>query len=477
MQLATIVAELERAGLLDQEVPVSTGDVDVTDVHHDSRAVTPASLFCCVPGGIDDGHRYAQAAVDAGATAVLVDHRVDVDVPQVVVVDVRRAMAVASATCFGNPANDLLMVGVTGTNGKTTTTWMLRNIMQAANRRVEVIGTLSGARTTPESPDLQRVLARWRDEGVEIVAMEVSSHALDQHRVDAMRFSVAVFTNLSRDHLDYHGTMESYFETKARLFESGRCQVAVVNLDSPYGRLLADASTVPCDGYSLEEVEDLELSVDGSSFRWAGHPVTLALGGSFNVANALAAAHAARALGIDDATIAAGLSAALVVEGRFERIDAGQPFAVVVDYAHTPDGLDQLLRAARDLVEGRVIVVFGCGGDRDPSKRPVMGEVAASLADVVIVTADNSRSESTDAIIASIMDGVHRVSGSRALSVTVEPDRRAAITVALRVAMDNDIVLIAGKGHETTQTIGDVTEEFDDRVVAAEQWTVVEAAR
>ena len=477
MRLATIVAELDAADLLDLEMPLGDLEIEVIDVCFDSRGVLPGSLFCCVPGGSDDGHRHAQAAVDAGASALLVDHRLDIAIPQVVVTNVRNAMPVAAASCFGHPADDLLVIGVTGTNGKTTTTWMLKNIFRAAQRRVEVVGTLSGARTTPEAPDLQRSLAKWRDEGVDVVAMEVSSHAIDQHRVDAMKFRVAVFTNLSRDHLDYHGSMESYFETKARLFDSSHCDRAVVNLDSPYGRLLADTSTVPTDGYSIDEIEGLELSVEGSTFRWAGQPVTLTIGGSFNVSNALAAAHAARSLGIDDETIAKGLSAALVVEGRFERVEAGQAFAVVVDYAHTPDGLEQLLRAAHDLINGRVIVVFGCGGDRDPSKRSIMGEVAASLADVVIVTADNSRSESTDDIISSIMEGVLRVSGTRELSVTVEPDRRKAITLALGVAMDNDIVLIAGKGHETVQIIGDVSEAFDDRVVAAEQWKLLEATR
>ena len=475
MRLATIVAELTDVDVVAIDGPSAALDVEITDVQFDSRRVEPGSLFCCVRGSSEDGHRHASEAVDKGAAALLVDHRLDIDAVQLVVPDVRVAMATVSASCFSHPADHLLLIGVTGTNGKTTTTLMLRNIFRAAQRSVEVLGTLSGARTTPESPDLQRRLAQWHDEGVDVVAMEVSSHAIDQHRIDSMRFRVAVFTNLSRDHLDYHGTMEEYFETKARLFDPSHCDRAVVNLDSPYGRLLADASTVPTDGYSLDEIEGLQLSVEGSSFRWAGHEVSLTIAGTFNVSNALAAAHAARALGLDDATIAEGLSAPLVVDGRFERVDAGQPFAIVVDYAHTPDGLEQLLLAASALVEGRVIVVFGCGGDRDRSKRPVMGEVAARNADVVVVTADNSRSETTDSIIGSIMDGVRRVSGPRASTIAVEPDRRAAIALALRSAMDNDIVLIAGKGHETVQIIGDSIEEFDDRVVAAEQWAALGA--
>ena len=477
MRLATIVAELGEVDLVGAVGAVAFEDLEITDVTFDSRLISKGSLFCCIPGAKDDGHLHAREAVEAGASAVLVDHRVDVSAAQLVVRDVREAMATAAAACFGHPADDLLVIGVTGTNGKTTTTWMLQNIFTAARRRVEVLGTLSGARTTPESPDLQRQLAQWRDEGVDVVAMEVSSHAIDQHRVDAMKFRVAVFTNLSRDHLDYHGSIEQYFETKARLFDESRCDRAVVNLDSPYGRLLADASTVPTDGYSIDEVEDLELSVDGSKFRWAGQTVSLALGGRFNVSNALAAAHAARAVGVDDVTIAQGLSLPLVVDGRFQRVDAGQPFAIVVDYAHTPDGLEQLLAAASDLVEGRVIVVFGCGGDRDRSKRPLMGETAVANADVVIITADNSRTETTEEIIASIVEGAKRVLRPRAAVVSVEPDRRAAISAALRAATVNDIVLIAGKGHETVQIIGDVSSEFDDRVVAAEQWKKLEEHR
>ena len=477
MRLATIVAELSEVDLVGAGDGGSFADLEITNVTFDSRLISKGSLFCCVPGANDDGHLHAREAVEAGASAVLVDHRVDVSATQLVVRDVREAMAIVSAACFGHPADDLLVIGVTGTNGKTTTTWMLQNIFTAARRRVEVLGTLSGVRTTPESPDLQRQLAQWRDEGVDVVAMEVSSHAIDQHRVDAMKFRVAVFTNLSRDHLDYHGSIEQYFETKARLFDKTRCDRAVVNLDSPYGRLLADASTVPTDGYSIDEVEDLQLSVDGSMFRWAGHTISLALGGVFNVSNALAAAHAARAVGIDDVTIAEGLSLPLVVDGRFQRIDAGQSFAIVVDYAHTPDGLEQLLAAASDLVNGRVIVVFGCGGDRDRSKRPLMGETAVANADMVIVTADNSRTEITGEIIASIVEGAERVLSPRATVVSVEPDRRAAISLALSAATANDIVLIAGKGHETVQIIGDVSSEFDDRVVVAEQWKKLEERR
>jgi UDP-N-acetylmuramoyl-L-alanyl-D-glutamate--2,6-diaminopimelate ligase len=275
--------------------------------------------------------------------------------------------------------------------------------------------------------------------------------------------------------------MESYFGAKARLFEPDLAERAIVNLDSPYGRLLADTVSIPVDGFTLDEVGDIRLEASGSTFLWRGNWVTLAIGGEFNVSNALAAAHVASALGIADDVIAAGLSVPIVVPGRFELVDRGQQFAVVVDFAHTPDGLAQLLGAADGLVSmdasgtrGRVVVVFGCGGDRDVTKRSAMGESAADLADIVIVTADNSRSESTNAIIESIMTGVERSSLRRAKEVVVEPDRRAAIARAVSLAGQGDVVIIAGKGHETTQTIGDVTEPFDDRIVAAEELTRIE---
>lgn len=447
------------------------GDVDVIDVHFDSRRVEAGSLFCCVPGTTVDGHAHAPEAVERGCVALLVERRLDIDVPQIVVDDARAAMAVVAAAVHGDPSRSMAVVGVTGTNGKTTTTHLLRAVADAADRPARVLGTLSGARTTPEAPDLQRMLARWRDEGVEIVAMEVSSHALDLHRVDGMHFSVAVFTNLGRDHLDHHRSMEEYFAAKARLFERSLSDVAVVNLDSPHGRLLADAAEIPTDGYSLDEVELMRLGIAATDFDWRGHAVHLSLGGRHNVSNALAAAHAALLLGIDDVTVARGLSASILVPGRLEPVAAGQPFDVVVDFAHTPDALEHLLAAARDAVgEGRVILVFGCGGDRDASKRGPMGEAAARGADIVVVTADNSRSESTASIVEAIVAGIDRASGRRATQVVIEPDRRVAIATALGLGRSGDVVLIAGKGHETTQTIGGEVTDFDDRVVVVEEW-------
>ena len=469
MRLATIVAELNEVEMVGLNGSPSFSDLEITDVNFDSRHVQAGSLFCCVPGVADDGHLHAGDAVAAGAVALLVDHRVDVEVPQLVVSNVREAMATVSATCFGHPAEDLLVVGVTGTNGKTTTTWMLRNIFTAARRNVEVLGTLSGARTTPESPDLQRRLAEWRDEGVEVVAMEVSSHAIDQRRVDAMKFRVALFTNLSRDHLDYHGSMEEYFETKARLFDPERCESAVVNLDSPHGRLLADAATVPTDGYSLDEVEDLHLSVDGSTFRWMGHQISLPLGGLFNVSNALGAAHVARVLGIDDATIAEGLSLPLVVEGRFERVDAGQPFAIIVDYAHTPDAVGNVLATARAFTEGKVIALLGCGGDRDASKRLLMGRALSEGASIAIFTSDNPRSENPRHILTQMTSEL----AVNQPSAVIE-DRAEAISYAVSLCGPGDTLLILGKGHEVGQEIAGKKIDFDDRIVLAQ---AIEALR
>jgi UDP-N-acetylmuramoyl-L-alanyl-D-glutamate--2,6-diaminopimelate ligase len=442
--------------------------VDVTAVTHDSRAVTAGALFCCVPGSVVDGHDFAGAAVDAGASALLVERRLGVDgrAVQVVVGDVRSTMATVAAAFWGAPSRAMSVVGVTGTNGKTTVTALLQSVLSAAGRRCEVIGTLTGARTTPESTELQAQLAAFRDDGVDAVAMEVSSHALELHRVDGTWFSVAVFTNLGRDHLDFHGTEEAYFRAKARLFEPDRCARAVVNRDDAHGRLLLDAARVPTVAYSLDDASDVSVGAAGSTFTWAGERVELRLGGTFNVSNALAAATAATELGVDAATIAAGLSSAPPVPGRFEPVDAGQAFPVVVDYAHTPDGLEQVLRAARSAVSadrGRVLVVFGCGGDRDRSKWPVMGDVAVRLADRAWLTSDNPRGEDPMAIIDEVVTGVRDADRDR---LVVESDRRAAIASAVRDAHAGDVVVIAGKGHETGQIVGEVTLPFDDRVVA-----------
>jgi UDP-N-acetylmuramoyl-L-alanyl-D-glutamate--2,6-diaminopimelate ligase len=336
----------------------------------------------------------------------------------------------------------------------------------ATGRRAEVLGTLSGVHTTPEAPDLQRRLAEWRDTGIDAVAMEVSSHALALDRVAGARFDVAVFTNLGRDHLDLHGTIERYFAAKARLFESRMSDVGVVNTDDVHGRLLFDSASIPLVGYSIDDVTDLEVGPTHHSYTWHGVTVYVGMGGAFNAMNSLAAATACRAMGVDEHSIAAALAVAPPVPGRFEPIVAGQPFAVIVDYAHTPDGLREALAAARATAEDRqVIVVFGCGGDRDPDKRPQMGRTAAQQADRVVITSDNPRSEDPLAIINATFEGVP---GDYRARVVIEPDRRNAIAVALQMAGRGDVVVIAGKGHEATQTVGDSVLPFDDRVVTRE---------
>jgi UDP-N-acetylmuramoyl-L-alanyl-D-glutamate--2,6-diaminopimelate ligase len=421
-------------------------------------------VFCCLPGGQRDGHDFAGTAVAAGAVALVVERRLPLDVPQIVVGDARSATGHLAAALHGHPGRSLELIGVTGTNGKTTTSHLIAAILTSAGRRTEVIGTLTGVHTTPEAPDLQAQLARHRDAGGDAVVMEVSSHALALRRVVGCHFAVGVFTNLGRDHLDFHGTMERYFAAKALLFEPELTAAGVTNIDDVHGRLLADTAPVPMTGFSLRDARDLEVSPTSVSFTWRGRAVRVGLGGTFNAMNALAAATAASVLGIDDDTIAAGLRAAPPVPGRFESITAADGRTVVVDYAHTPDGLREVLGAVRQSVSsGRVLVVFGCGGDRDREKRPEMGAVAAELADGVIVTSDNPRSEDPVAIITSILDGVPAEYRHRVLAV--DPDRRSAIRTALQLAEPTDVVVVAGKGHESTQTIGDVVVPFDDRAV------------
>jgi UDP-N-acetylmuramoyl-L-alanyl-D-glutamate--2,6-diaminopimelate ligase len=448
------------------EVLASHGDpseVDVSSVSHDTRSTGPGSLFCCLPGTVTDGHDHAALAVRSGAAALLVERALPLDVVQVQVGDARAAMAPIAAALHGDPSHHMRVVGITGTNGKTTTTHLLQAVLMANGWPTTLIGTLGGVRTTPEAPELQARLASAVAAGDRAAAVEVSSHALVQHRVDAVRFAVAAFTNLSPDHLDYHGDMESYFEAKARLFEAERAACGVVNADDPYGRRLLDAPTIPLRPYSLTDVNDLELGPTTSSFLWEGERVELALGGLFNVANAVCAATIARELGVGAGVVAAGLSSVPAVSGRYEPVEAGQPFTVVVDYAHTPDALSQVLGAAGQSVRsapvpGRVIVVFGCGGDRDRSKRPMMGEVATALADLAVLTTDNPRSEDPDAIIEEVR------AGARAPErLVVEADRQAAIELAVSRARPHDVVVVAGKGHEAGQVFADRTVPFDDR--------------
>lgn len=469
------------------EVP--DGDVVVTGVAYDSRHVAPGDLFFCVPGSHHDGHEFATAAADAGAVALCVERHTTAGLPELLVAEARAAMAILSAEFYGNPARELTLLGVTGTNGKTTTAYLLDSILRADGRTTGLIGTIEtrvgddhrpGVRTTPESLDLHGLFAEMRDAGVDSVAMEVTSHALALGRIDGLRYAAAGFTNLSQDHLDFHKDMEEYFEAKRSLFVPDRLERGAVNVDDLYGRKLFETAEIPCVGFghvgdAAIRAEKVELRADGSVFDLVT-PVgtkrlSVSLAGAFNVYNCLAAAAIALQADISLDAVQDGLTSISSVPGRFESISRGQPFAVVVDYAHTPDSLDNVLRAARRLAEahgspGRVLCVFGCGGDRDRGKRPLMGAVAAQLADYTVVTSDNPRSEDPVAIIDQILEGVvaHKQQGPDAVLV----DRRAAITEILGEARPGDVVVIAGKGHETGQQFATVTHPFDDRIVAAE---------
>jgi UDP-N-acetylmuramoyl-L-alanyl-D-glutamate--2,6-diaminopimelate ligase len=447
---------------------IGSTDIAVRDLSHDSRQVRQGWAFACVPGDRFDGHEFAPAALEQGAEVLIVDRRLPVDAVQIVVTDVRRAMGPLAAAVHHHPATRMLMVGVTGTNGKTTTTHLLGSVLRGAGYDVRQLGTLTGARTTPEAPDLQRLLSEFVADRVEAVVMEVSSHALALHRVAGTHFDAAVFTNLGRDHLDLHESMEAYFRAKASLFVPELTDVGITNLDDRHGRLLLDAGTVDMVGFGLADASDVEIGIEHHAFTWHGHRVVVPIGGRFNVLNTLAALTTAEVLEIDTDLAIAGLAACPPVPGRFELVsDSGQhAFAVVVDYAHTPDGLEELLASARHLAGGaRVIAVFGCGGDRDVEKRPEMGAVAAANADLVIITSDNPRHEDPEAIVSAAAAGVDaRYRGS----VQLEVDRRAAITGAIGSAEAGDVVVIAGKGHETTQMIGDEVHPFDDRQVARE---------
>ncbi|GBD84676.1 UDP-N-acetylmuramoyl-L-alanyl-D-glutamate--2, 6-diaminopimelate ligase [bacterium BMS3Abin02] len=454
-------------------------DVRIEDVEHDSRRVRPGALFVAIPGFTTDGHRFVDAAAAAGAAAVCIEHPVQVPVPQLVVAETRTVLGPLAAAVHGYPAREMAVVGVTGTNGKTMVTYFLDTILRSAGVRSALIGTIGARigtetisleRTTPEASDLQRLLARMRDERVQAVSMEVSSHSLVLHRVDGTVFRVAAFTNLTQDHLDFHQDMDTYFNAKAQLFSPTKTREAVVFIDDPYGARLAESTRLPTTTVGFGADADIRaVSVHSgaavSSFalvtvegRFAVH---LPIGGEFNVANALVAAGCARSVGINMNEISSGLGNVEPVPGRFEIVSGDQPVAVIVDYAHTPDGIGAAIDAARGAVPGRVIVVFGAGGDRDHGKRPLMG-AAASCADIVVVTNDNPRSEDPAEIADQVASGVV---GSEPL---IDLDRRSAIFEAVRIAEPGDIVLILGKGHEQGQEFADRTVPFDDREVARE---------
>jgi UDP-N-acetylmuramoyl-L-alanyl-D-glutamate--2,6-diaminopimelate ligase len=413
-----------------------------------------------------DGHQFIQEAISRGAVAVLVDHideSIESLIVQVVVQDVRKVLGQIASAAFRHPASSLKMIGITGTNGKTTTASILGSLLSAQGGSVYVMGTLTGERTTPESIDLHAQLRSCVDSGIDHVVMEVSSHALDHHRVDGIVFDVAVFTNLGHDHLDFHGTMENYFAAKRKLFTSERARVAVVNTDDFYGHQLQTEALIPTSPYSLSNVSSAKVGASQVTFTWKSLDICLPIGGSFAVMNAIAAIVTASELGVPDDRIVSGCASVQTVPGRFESVPNEADIDVVIDFAHTPEALDGLLISAREIARAGLIVVFGCGGDRDHAKRSQMGDIASRRADIVIVTSDNPRSEDPERIIAEVMSGVV---GDHALVSSIV-NREKAIESAILGAKHGDMVVIAGKGHEATQEIGGVLTPSSDVAIAA----------
>jgi UDP-N-acetylmuramoyl-L-alanyl-D-glutamate--2,6-diaminopimelate ligase len=446
-------------------------EVEISGLAYSSRSVAPGTLFFCVPGFRADGHDFAPDAVARGAVALVCQRPLELGVPEVIVDDVRAAMGPAAARFYGDPTGELEVVGVTGTNGKTTTAFLLRHLLEAGGRQTGLLGTVKRVvggveeeveRTTPEAIDLQATFRAMLDGGDRACAMEVSSHALELGRVAGIRFACRVFTNLTQDHLDFHETMEAYFAAKRRLFEEPG--TSVVNVDDEYGRRIAaeveQAITFGVERDADYRARDVEFDLMGSRFVCATPDGELELqsplAGLFNVQNVLGAVAAARSLGVAQEAIAAALPEFGRVPGRFEPVDEGQDFGVLVDYAHTPEALENVLQAAREVTRGRLHVVFGAGGDRDRGKRPLMGAAARSLADRVLVTSDNPRSEEPEAIVDAIMEGAGP-------DAERETDRRAAIARAIDTAGPGDVVVIAGKGHEQGQEFENGRKEpFDD---------------
>jgi len=473
MNLERVIAALAPTDV------VQRASVEIFDLAYDTRAVGPGALFFCVPGERYDGHAFAREAVERGAVALVVERVLELDVPQLIVLDARRAMAQSAVVFFDDPTQTLEIAGVTGTNGKTTTTYLLHSILAAAGRRPGLLGTIESRiggerrpaiRTTPEAIALQRAFREMLDAGDESCALEATSHGSELGRLDGVHFGALAFTNLGQDHLDFHGTPERYFAAKRRLFVEGERPPAAINVSDEHGRRLADELrslghkrllTFGDAGDADFRPEELELDGNGARFRTDGIDLRTSLRGRFNVENVLAAVAVSRLLGIENDAIATGVEALEGVPGRFEAVDAGQPFAVVVDYSHKPEALENVLRTARELARDRVLCVFGCGGDRDRAKRPLMGRIANELADVAIVTSDNPRSEDPDAIIAEVLAGAGE-------GLEVEPDRAAAIGRALALAEEGDVVVIAGKGHEQGQEFAGRVVPFDDREVARE---------
>ncbi|MFZ5975480.1 MAG: UDP-N-acetylmuramoyl-L-alanyl-D-glutamate--2,6-diaminopimelate ligase [Bacillota bacterium] len=467
-------------------------DIEITDVVYDSRQAIDGCVFFCIKGIQADGHDYAAAAVERGARAVVVQHGLELpkDVTQVSVKDSRDAMALMSAAFFGNPARAMTMVGVTGTNGKTSTTYMVKSILESAGQKVGLLGTITNMigderihteRTTPESVDLHRLLKRMRDEGVHTVVMEVSSHSLKLKRVAGITFDVAAFTNLTQDHLDFHGNWEDYFASKKILFRM--CKSAVINLDDAVSQKMVEGRDYPVTGFGIREqahvmAQSIEITPRGVRFmlRIGGQtlPVNLRIPGLFSVYNALAAAGIAHVLGATANNIITGLEKLQNVSGRFEVLDThGRDVTVILDYAHSPDGLDNVLNSIKEFARGRIITMFGCGGDRDRGKRPLMGEIAGRYCDFCVITSDNPRTEQPMDIINDIIEGMRRT----ACEYVVIENRLEAIEYTLKQARNGDVVLLAGKGHEDYQEIHGVKFHFNDKEIVEEFYAKLDAGQ
>ncbi|UHA75811.1 UDP-N-acetylmuramoyl-L-alanyl-D-glutamate--2,6-diaminopimelate ligase [Paenibacillus sp. 481] len=488
MQLSELASRLISAKLQGE------GQTEIRGLVVDSRKVTAGALFVCISGNALDGHQYAEQAIAQGAAALVVERLLPVQAPQIIVKDARHALAVLADAFYESPSQELSLIGVTGTNGKTTTTYLIEKILNDANKRAGVIGTIETryngqsfpmSGTTPNALELQHSLRNMVNEGVQAVAMEVSSHALVQGRVKGCRFRAAVFTNLTQDHLDYHGSMESYREAKGLFFSRLGNTFAANEAERSYAVLNADdAAAAPFDEmtaaetitYGLSEQADIyadniRITAKGTSFTVhtfkGSTSIQLRMVGKFNVYNALAAIAVGLIEGVELEQIRNSLEEVPGVDGRVEPVEAGQPFSVIVDYAHTPDGLENVLSTVKEFAEGRVLCVFGCGGDRDRTKRPLMGKISARYADYSFVTSDNPRTEEPNGILLDIEAGLQEL-GIDQNRYELIVDRRAAITKAIEMASPKDVVLIAGKGHETYQLIGKETFDFDDRIVAKE---------
>jgi len=458
--------------------------LDISGIAYDSRKVKPGDLFVCIKGFTVDGHDYVNAAAANGAAAIVASRAVEANVPILYVSHTRAALAHVANAFYGYPSKELKLIGVTGTNGKTSVTYLLKSILEHANKKVGLIGTnqnmigdkvVESSFTTPESPELQQLLREMLQSGVEYVVMEVSSHALEQMRVGGCAFETAVFTNLTHDHLDYHHDMETYYLEKRKLFDM--CKTAVINTDDAYGKRLAGEAECPYITYSAEAdsiggkganaivAKDIKLSARGVNFSVAyGETQTamrLGMLGRFSVYNAMSAIGAAIQLGFTTEDAQKGLIIAKGVKGRAEMVGINKDYSVIIDYAHTPDGLKNIISSVREFAPGRIVVLFGCGGDRDPSKRVSMGETAGELADFCIVTSDNPRTEDPAVIISEILPGVER-SGCEYIAIE---NRRAAIRYALEHAHTGDTIVLAGKGHETYQIIGTAKYDFDEREI------------